>query len=191
MQEIKEKSEPIETGLQVQQLRIDDMETQFLKDLGSNSHLESLLQEVVDQKLTPMAFKMAELEDALSKYGDENPAQSTHPLKLQEAELQQRLRRLESSIKRAIEGGQDDQEATSKLLNRGDLIKRRLDELETHLEAAGSGNTSLVLESLARRLDDVDSVTNKVSDQLSALNSKTMFWYPVIIRDVFFAVERM
>ncbi|VUZ50157.1 unnamed protein product [Hymenolepis diminuta] len=171
LQEIRAKTEPIETDLQAQQLVLDDLESQFQRDLGSNSCLKSLLQDVISHKFPPVGSKIQELKDALSKFGDENPDQSIQSLKQQESELRQRAKRLESSVRRANEGGKDDQEATSNLLTRGDLIKRRLDELEAQLEIARSGGTSLDPDSQERKLNDSNVIIDKLKECEDALKS--------------------
>lgn len=164
MQEIAAKTEPIETEFQAQQLALDDLEAQFQRDLGSNDRLQSLLHDVINHRFPSMGSNIRELEDTLAKFGDKNPDQSIQGLKKLEDELRKRAKRLESSIKRAIEGDQDDQEATSSVLTRGDLIKRRLEELNAQLDIATSSGAALDPESLERKLNDINAITDKVGN---------------------------
>ncbi|CDS39395.1 Spectrin alpha actinin [Echinococcus multilocularis] len=171
LQEILDKSKPIETELQSQQLTIDDLESQFLKDLGSTSRLESLQQDVMNRKFPTLDSQIRDLERTLSKLGDESSNQSAQPLRQQEVGLSHRLKQLESSLKRSIEGGQDGQKATSSLLTRADLIKRRMDELEAQVEVAGSEDTVLDPDTLSSRLEDVNKITDKLKQCDAALKS--------------------
>ena len=163
-------SEPIETNLRSQQLTIDDLESRFLRDLGSTNRLESIQRDVMSHQFPPLESQISGLEKTLTELGDKYPDQSTQPLKQQEAELRKRLKRLESSVKQSIGSGQEDQKAASNLLTRGDLIKRRLDELGAQLDVMDSGNTVLDPETLKSRLEDV----NNLADQVSGSSETTL-----------------
>ena len=115
-------------------------------------------------EIPSMESMISNLSKTLSELGDENPSQSTQPLKHQVTELQLHLKRLESSLQQSIESGKNGQEATANFLTRGNLIKHRLDELETQLDILDSGNTILEPESLKRRLEGVDNLIGQVSD---------------------------
>ncbi|VDM16562.1 unnamed protein product [Hydatigera taeniaeformis] len=182
LQEILAKSKPIETELQAQQLTIDDLESRFLKNLSSTSRLESFQQDLSSHEFPRLDSYICDLEQTLLSLGDESSGQSIQPLRQQEIELRQRLKCLKSSLKRAVEGGQDDQKATSNLLTRTDLIKRRMDELEAQLEAAGSENTVLNLDTLSSRLEDVTKISEKLNqcnDALKSLKDDTKDLAPV------------